>query len=434
MTTLTITEYEKILIGESFSLEPKTLSLHQVSILEKGLAFYPKDIVQWGRNSFSIRQYVGVIAFQDCALEVLPKIDGVSEAGQIRGNLLKMLSETYDLPLYPGELSGLSRQRMNVLEIYIALYCSHLLKEAQRGLIHKYQREEQNIPYCKGKLLSSRQLRENLFHPERFYCSYDEFNANHILNALLKAALRISLRVSKVSENQRKIRQLLFLFDEVDDQTFSVSTLANIHMDRTTSRFQPLVEMAKTIVQAHSPDVSIGGHSAYTMLFDMNKLFEEYIARCISRYFYRKESFSIKTQGPQLYLAQETASLKPRFKLKPDITVLRNNVPVCILDTKWKLLDPKEAKLGISQGDIYQMLAYSSRYNTDVNILLYPHHRDLSLSSGIMKTYKLLQSSNANYSLIKIATIDLSDLSSIPKQIRKIWADTYSQIYIHTTI
>lgn len=430
MKTLTVTEYEKVFIGETFSLEAKTFSENQVAFLEAALASYPKDIVQWGRNSFSMQQYVGVIAFQDCTLEVLPKIDGVSEAVQIRGNLLKMLSEAYDLPLYPGELSGLSRQRMNVLEIYIALYCSHLLKEAQRGLIHKYQREEQNIPYCKGKLLSSRQLRENLLHPERFYCSYDEFNANHILNALLKAALRVSLRISKVSENQRKIRQLLFLFDEVDDQTFSVSTLANINTDRTTSRFQPLVEMAKTIVQAHSPDVSTGGHAAYTMLFDMNKLFEEYIARCISRYFYRKESYSIKTQGPQLYLAQETDSLKPRFKLKPDITVLRNNVPVCILDTKWKLLDSKEAKLGISQGDIYQMLAYSSRYNTDENILLYPHHRNLSPLAGSMKTYKLLQSINSNYSLIKIATVDLSNLSSIPEQIGKILADTYTQRYV----
>ena len=43
-----------------------------------------------------------------------------------------------------------------------------------------------------------------------------------------------------------------------------------------------------------------------------------------------------------------------------------------ILDTKWKRLSEKEKNYGISQSDMYQMYAYSKKYQTPEIWLLYP--------------------------------------------------------------
>ncbi len=42
------------------------------------------------------------------------------------------------------------------------------------------------------------------------------------------------------------------------------------------------------------------------------------------------------------------------------------------IDTKYKLLYNTEAKIGITQSDLYQMLAYAVRLNIDHGVLLYP--------------------------------------------------------------
>jgi len=51
------------------------------------------------------------------------------------------------------------------------------------------------------------------------------------------------------------------------------------------------------------------------------------------------------------------------FTLKPDILIYRDDKPIMIADTKWKVLNDEEneetAKLGVSQPDVYQMMAYT---------------------------------------------------------------------------
>jgi hypothetical protein len=53
--------------------------------------------------------------------------------------------------------------------------------------------------------------------------------------------------------------------------------------------------------------------------------------------------------------------------------------PVLVVDTKWKRMAPRidDPKQGISQGDVYQLMAYSQLYGCRDVMLLYPHHGDL---------------------------------------------------------
>lgn len=62
-----------------------------------------------------------------------------------------------------------------------------------------------------------------------------------------------------------------------------------------------------------------------------------------------------------------------KFALRPDLVVTRDDGSTVILDTKWKkLINDRSKNYGISQADMYQMYAYSKKYQTSEIWLLYP--------------------------------------------------------------
>jgi len=66
------------------------------------------------------------------------------------------------------------------------------------------------------------------------------------------------------------------------------------------------------------------------------------------------------------------------FSLRPDIVVKDNKGNTIIMDTKWKrLYDNPEKNYGISQVDMYQMYAYSKKYNANEVWVLYPRVNEL---------------------------------------------------------
>ena len=73
--------------------------------------------------------------------------------------------------------------------------------------------------------------------------------------------------------------------------------------------------------------------------------------------------------------------LPRKFRLRPDLVVRRDSAgthPVVIMDTKWKRLNcSSSSNYGISQNDMYQMYAYSKKYNTSDIWLIYPINDDV---------------------------------------------------------
>ena len=67
----------------------------------------------------------------------------------------------------------------------------------------------------------------------------------------------------------------------------------------------------------------------------------------------------------------------PTVTLRPDI-VLESDGHTVVLDTKWKLLSDNARNSGISQADMYQMYAYSKKYEADAIILVYPRSEAVS--------------------------------------------------------
>lgn len=64
--------------------------------------------------------------------------------------------------------------------------------------------------------------------------------------------------------------------------------------------------------------------------------------------------------------------------------IIKSGERTVILDTKWKsLVDNQRVNYGISQADMYQMYAYSKKYNTPEIWLLYPMNDEMRNHSPI---------------------------------------------------
>ena len=102
----------------------------------------------------------------------------------------------------------------------------------------------------------------------------------------------------------------------------------------------------------------------FSFLIPMEKLFERFIAKSIEGVVEGK----VQVQRPIGHLAEKDR--KKLFYLVPDVVLESDTITV--IDTKYKLLDPEDRKMGISQQDLYQMYAYCKELNSKRCVLIYP--------------------------------------------------------------
>jgi 5-methylcytosine-specific restriction enzyme subunit McrC len=146
----------------------------------------------------------------------------------------------------------------------------------------------------------------------------------------------------------------------------------------------------------------------------MNTLFEEFIGRAIRR-AQAMAGKRVTLQGPRRFALRDEFGA-PRFATKPDIIVHGSGGSDWIIDTKWKMLNPRseDAKHGISQADVYQMIAYAQVYRCTNLMLLYPHHPGLGQKAGRITEFEVAGSEGTK---LVIATVDVTRLESIAQQL-----------------
>src|SRR3546814_15094173 len=74
-----------------------------------------------------------------------------------------------------------------------------------------------------------------------------------------------------------------------------------------------------------------------------------------------------------------------------DILFRRAGVVTHVIDTKWKRIAPRidDPKQGVSQADVYQMMAYAQLYHAPRLPLLYPHHSGLGRGGDVHARYTI---------------------------------------------
>ena len=127
--------------------------------------------------------------------------------------------------------------------------------------------------------------------------------------------------------------------------------------------------MGRVVSVQPGPHHLLGQHANVSLLFPMEKVFENFVAHSFSRY---QRHFRVAAQHPQRKLA--TIDGEGAFTTKPDIALKDGGSVRFILDAKWKNIDGfgDDARHGIDQADMYQLYAYGKRYQCDAVALVYP--------------------------------------------------------------
>lgn len=423
MALISIREYEKLHVGEFDSARP-SVTRQQADVLANLKPLYGFEVFKFvNGNTLSAQQFVGTVQLGSHTLEVLPKIDGAET--DVRRNLVAMLAVALDLEISEGEAARVATQNHGILEILIRLFCDKLFAQVHRGLVRRYETQEENLAVLRGRLGIAEQVRLNSGNPERLYCRFDEFQEDNPLNQVLKAGVRFLLGVSRDLKNQQQLAELMLVFEGVSDIHRQVLPWSRVVFDRLSERYKPCFKLVELFLKGMPPDVTGGNAQSFSLFFDMNVLFEEYIGR-IARRVFGPLGYQVILQGPQQHLAVDLDNQRPVFAMKPDVVGKWGGEVAWILDTKWKPLSLQKSKEGVQQDDLYQMYAYANCYDCSDVILLYPHHQELGGEAGVRSSFGLnpwVCSIENSLKQVRIATVDLTTLRTVPAQLEKLFAE-----------
>lgn len=379
MPQITIREHEEVRISSKID-DQLSITEECATLLRNIESELPKGALSWGHNKVKFSQFCGVIQLGNIAIEILPKIYGrESETNISRDILIQMLYVAQWLIPKSHGAADLELRKNFLLDVFINHFCSLLFEQIHQGLIRIYQNEENNLPVIRGRILLNEHLKINTAHKEKVYCSYDELQVDNEYNQAIRATLRLLFTHANNIRLRQRLNELLFIFSDISDRVVTSSDVKKLPLNRLIKRYEHVLQMCEWFLSGLSPDIYAGKHQVLSLLFDMNRLFEAYIGRVLRKVAV-SEGMKLREQGPQKYLAVEKTTNKNIFLMKPDMTLMdKLGNPKVIFDTKWKLLDSTDNKYGISQADMYQMLAYAQRYECNDVVLIYPQHKAIEL-------------------------------------------------------
>lgn len=336
-------------------------------------------------KGIQFNSYVGVIQIGGLTIEILPKADNdnSNSEGQKKkwqSVLLKMLQVCKHITIDNVSEANLSKKNSSILEVYFDMYLNEIENLVKRGLIKKYRRVQNNQLSLRGKLLFSQNIQKNLIHKELFYCEHQIYDKEHLLHLILLKGLIVL--DSLVNNNLKdKLNRLLFEFKDYKEINIKEIHFDKISLNRKSLAYQKAIDIAKMLILNYSPNLNSGNTNMLTLLFDMNKLWEEYIYRILQKH---------KPDGYKVNFQNQTNFWEHK-KIRPDIVITSKTEETFVIDTKWKIVDSQNP----SDDDLKQMFTYNLHWEAEKSMLLYPkvNQEDSKFGvyhyNGLMKKCKL---------------------------------------------
>lgn len=340
-------------------------------------------VFRWRRNHCVVGPWVGVMQIPGLQLEVLPKTDdddadvGDREVRDIRSNLMEMLLRGGLGAVRARGVADLALKRGNLHDQLVDAFLERTLFELRRGLDRGYSTEEGNLATLRGKLVLSRHVALNAAQKARFFCRHDVLTEATQISVRLKQACRVLAARALPVAVVVKCQQVLALLDDVPDLPFRHREPDPV-FTRQNERFADIYGFACMLLEGQAPDARSGEVETFSLLFDMEKVFERYIAAFIaSEVMHRFSGASLYPQAKghrfSLYRDQQEAVLRmaPDLLFVHEVAGAPSKKTTLIVDTKWKRLTSGEASRPAND-DLYQLYAYLHRYDCQRAYLLYP--------------------------------------------------------------
>ncbi|MDA3940132.1 MAG: hypothetical protein PF693_12650 [Spirochaetia bacterium] len=289
-------------------------------------------------NEIKSNKYVGVIHFEGQKINLLPKIffeegKGYSDSdiNAMHNHILWWLSycRKIKFPSYqtsPGSVKG------DFFEILIYLFSKYTRELLSNSIYQQYEEVENELFFIKGRLNTNKYINQNVTKGRwhKLNCVYDAFILDEVSDVRATAEMCSSILFNPIFKDFETVRDYCFLF------------------------------LNNSISLEYKNELKL-----FAFFLPMEYVFEDFIFGFIDK---ETEEIRAKAQVSAKYLDQSE-----NFSLRPDLFLELDKKKI-IADTKYKIIysDNSDPKEGISQVDLYQMLAYAVRFKIDEIILFYP--------------------------------------------------------------
>ncbi|MEE4358587.1 MAG: hypothetical protein V2I97_19120 [Desulfococcaceae bacterium] len=317
--------------------------------------------------------YVGTIYFGGQRINLLPKIFydpereySPEEIIAIHNHILWWLSYCRKVR-FPNYKTFLGKHEDDFFEVLIRLFSKYTRELLSCSIYRQYEDINKELSFIRGRLDTGKYLSENIVKGRwhKINCAYDSFVFDNKFNQIIKYVSSFLFHITGNAENRKYLREILFILDEVSNVKVTAHECANIQFNPMFREFETVRDycflfLNNSISFDYKNDVKL-----FAFLLPMEYVFEDFIFG-----FIEKEIAEIKVS------AQKTSAyldLGKNYSLRPDL-FLETDSKRMIADTKYKIIysDAKDPKNGISQSDLYQMLAYAVRFGINEIILFYP--------------------------------------------------------------
>jgi 5-methylcytosine-specific restriction enzyme subunit McrC len=381
---LRVFEHEKLHVSESGD----AIRPHEFDALLKFNDENGSQYFDVGHKHLRAKSFVGYIEVGKLAIEILPKADrGATQSATVwRDGLIEMLHVALGLRLerHPDAAQEVSQARL--IDLIAQAFLAEVEPLLHEGLAKGYRTEQSNGAVFRGRLKIADQIRENAARADRFFVEYQTFDHDIIVNRLLAAALHALSWAALSPSVAARVEDNLARFPDVTTSQVTAATFERVRFSRSTTRYRHALTYARMILAHQGPQLRGGRQRVFALLFNMNLLWERYIAVLLRRVV--PAGLSVHTQEHHDFWAPQSHVVR---QVKPDIVIRSepNTSAVLVIDTKWKV--PKNGLP--SDEDLKQMFVYNELLGGAKSILLYPRTTASFYATGdyVSKNHKCEQ-------------------------------------------
>ena len=315
------------------------------------------------------KSWVGIIELDSIRIEIRPKFNEGFSA------LIDMICFINNLPYYLWHDTKTEYYRDDLIELLVRLYIKELDKLMRHGLFKEYVIEEENLRQLRGRPVITQHLRKNRVSPTRIFCNFDELLTDVTENQVILSALEIAFRFQLHDFTKRQVNMYRCEFEKACS-SYTGTEWPDFYYHRLNAHYETAHLLSSFIIKhtAVSEIYKYQKQSFFSILVDMNNLFEQFLGELLRRYL---PSYYLVKAGTRLSNAIMLNSRTYR-QIIPDLLIKnQQNNQIVVIDTKYK----PYAKRHVDNSDLYQLAFYAQYYKREFNgghssTIVYPIYAD----------------------------------------------------------
>ena len=347
---------------------------------------------------------MGTIQLSKRRVNIFPRFDHDFK------KLIKIILFTKDIKYKPFR-QNLQTEKANddLYEIIISFLLEEVLNILKNNLFRAYVNFNENLKVVRGRIDFNNHLNKNFLMGDSIYCKYEDLNPNVIENQIVLKALNIAFYMTADSNKKKIIKRYVSIFSELCIE-LKGKKVPHINYNRINSHYIEAHYYSKLLIECIGAEslYQTGEHKCrYSLLVDMNDLFEKFVAELFQKYL----SSTYQTL-PQYVVSDAILNDKNKTyrKIIPDI-ILKNKDKAneyIVIDTKNKAYGNKN----VLNEDIYQLSFYGmyfyNMFKAKANIvIIYPKYENQSKKPENIFLNTL--DNQAEKPFIKVRCIDINE-------------------------